>query len=124
MCWDTDHFNLLIFFYGYHVKKGTKKGDGLDFLRFYKPQFGIACSWRKTIRRRSIELCRTSPSSLFGAAPRQARHGKGYRISPAHSISQNSCQGSTVIWGEIFRGRCSFEMIIFTIGQIICDNLE
>ena len=37
--------------------------------------------------------------------------GKGYRISPAHSISQKFCQGSTVIWEEIFLGRCSFEMI-------------
>ena len=36
---------------------------------------------------------------------------KGYKISPAHNISQKFCQGSTVIWGEIFLGRCSFEMM-------------
>ena len=45
-------------------------------------------------------------------SPRHARHGKDYRIFPAHSISQKSCQGSIVIWDEIFLGRCSFEMII------------
>jgi len=36
---------------------------------------------------------------------------KGYKISPAHNISQKFCQGSTVSWGEIFLGLCSFEMM-------------
>jgi hypothetical protein len=54
----------------------------------------------------------------------QARHGKDYRISPAHSISKKFCQISMVVREEIFLGHCSFEMIILTISQNICDNLD